>query len=266
MQSLAAGVGDLKRVLTNVKTRGTWGEVQLGALLEEILTPDQYARNVNTREGSRNVVEFAVRLPADGTHSIWLPIDAKFPQEDYQRLQDAAETADQQQVAACTAALVRSVTNAAREIADKYLDPPRTTDFAILFLATEGLYAEVLRQSGLVEILQREHRVMVAGPTSLAAILNSLRMGFRTLAIEQRSSEVWTLLATVKTEFERFGSQLAKARRQLDVAARAIDQTGTRTRVMARRLRQIERMPRDGMIEFSDSDDEQEPDDTEDEK
>lgn len=245
MQSLAAGVGDLKRVLTNVKTRGTWGEVQLGALLEEILSPEQFARNVNTREGSDNRVEYAVRLPGEGGDGIWLPIDAKFPQEDYQRLVDAAEAADTAAADAALAALVRAVGNAARDIADKYLDPPRTTDFAILFLPTEGLYAEVLRQVGVVERLQRDHRVVVAGPTTLAALLNSLRMGFRTLAIEQRSSEVWTLLAGVKTEFERFGDQLARARRQLDLAARAIDRTGTRTRAMARRLRHVERLPGD---------------------
>ncbi len=243
MQTLAAGVGDLKRVLTNVKTRGTWGEVQLGSLLEEILAPEQFARNVNTREGSDNRVEYAVRLPGEGGRSVWLPIDAKFPQEDYQRLVDAAEAADQAGVDASLAALVNALARAGRDIADKYLDPPRTTDFAIMFLPTEGLYAEALRQGGLVERLQRDHRVVVSGPTTLAALLNSLRMGFRTLAIERRSSEVWALLAEVKTEFERFGDQLARARRQLDLAAKAIDRTGTRTRAMARRLRHLETLP-----------------------
>ncbi len=238
MQTLAAGVGDLKRVLSNVKTRGTFGEVQLGALLAEILTASQYARNVNTRAGTDYRVEYAVRLP--GGDGVWLPIDAKFPQEDYQRLLDASVAADAAAVEQSLAALVKAVKTAARDIATKYLDPPRTTDFALLFLPTEGLYAEVLRQPGLLETLQREERVVVTGPSTLAAVLSSLRMGFRTLAIEQRSSEVWNLLAGVKTEFERFGEQLARARRQLDLAGRAIDQTGTRTRAMARRLREVE--------------------------
>jgi len=254
MQGLAVGVGDLKRVLTNVKSRGTFGEVQLGALLEDILAPGQFARNVKTREDSDGVVEFAVRLPAEGGDGIWLPIDAKFPQEDYQRLQEAAEQGDRQAVDASVAALGRSLEKAARDIAGKYLDPPRTTDFAILFLPTEGLYAEALRQPGMVERLQRECRIVVAGPATLAAILNSLRMGFRTLAIEQRSSEVWALLAAVKTEFERFGEQLARARRQLDVAARAIDRTGTRTRAMARRLRDIESTGAGAAIGFENTD------------
>lgn len=242
MQTLAAGVGDLKRVLTNVKARGTWGEVQLGSLLEEILTPEQFDRNVMTREGSRNTVEFAIRLPGDGRGPVWLPIDAKFPQEDYLRLQEAADGADPARVESSRAALVRSLTAAARDIAVKYLDPPNTTDFAVMFLPTEGLYAEALRHSGLVERLQREHRVMVAGPSSLAALLNSLRMGFRTLAIERRTSEVWSLLSMVKAEFERFGDELARARRQLDLAAGAIDRTGTRTRAMSRRLSEVEGM------------------------
>ncbi len=252
MQSLASGVGELKRVLTNVKARGTWGEVQLGALLEEVLTPDQFARNVRPRPDTGNVVEFAIRLPGERGDPVWLPIDAKFPQEDYQRLQDAADAGDAEAAAAASTALVRSVRNSARQIADKYLDPPHTTDFAILFLPTEGLFSEVLRQPGLVDALQRDSRVVVAGPTTLAAVLSSLRMGFRTLAIEQRSSEVWRLLAGVRSEFERFGEQLARVRRQLDAAARAVDETGSRTRQMARRLDGIEKLPADAVNELFD--------------
>ena len=248
MQSLATGVGDLKRVLTNVKTRGTWGEVQLGALLEQILTPDQYARNVQTREGSREIVEFAVRLPGadkDPETAVWLPIDSKFPQEDYLRLVNAADAADVDAVEKATSALTRAVQVSAKEIAEKYLDPPGTTDFAIMFLPTEGLYAEILRQPGLMEKLQQTFRVVVAGPTTLAAILSSLRMGFRTLAIEKRSSEVWNVLAAVKTEFGKFGDVLAKVKNQLDAASNTIDQTGVRTRAMNRKLREVEQLPMD---------------------
>ncbi len=252
MQSLASGVGDLKRVLTNVKARGTWGEVQLGALLDEVLTPDQFARNVKPRPDSGSMVEFAIRLPGERGEPVWLPIDAKFPQEDYQRLQDAADAGDADAAAAASAALVRSVRNSARQIADKYLDPPHTTDFAILFLPTEGLFSEVLRQPGLVDAVQRDSRVVLAGPTTLAAVLSSLRMGFRTLAIEQRSSEVWRLLAGVRSEFDRFGEQLARVRRQLDAAARAVDETGSRTRQMARRLDGIEKLPAEAVGELFD--------------
>ncbi len=249
MQSLATGVGDLKRVLTNVKARGTWGEVQLGALLEQILTPDQYAKNVQTREGSRETVEYAIRLPGAGNESTtavcWLPIDSKFPQEDYLRLVNAADGADVEAVEKATAALTRTVQNSAKEIADKYLDPPGTTDFAIMFLPTEGLYAEILRQPGLMEKLQQTSRVVVAGPTTLSAILSSLRMGFRTLAIEKRSSEVWNVLAAVKTEFGKFGDVLAKVKNHLDAASNTIDQTGVRTRAMKRKLREVEQLPTD---------------------
>ena len=248
MQTLATGVGDLKRVLTNVKTRGTWGEVQLGALLEQILTPDQYAKNVQTREGSREIVEYAVRLPGadkDPKTAVWLPIDSKFPQEDYLRLVSAADAADVDAVEKATSALTRTVQVSAKEIAEKYLDPPGTTDFAIMFLPTEGLYAEILRQPGLMEKLQQTFRVVVAGPTSLSAILNSLRMGFRTLAIEKRSSEVWNVLAAVKTEFGKFGDVLAKVKNQLDAASNTIDQTGVRTRAMKRKLREVEQLPMD---------------------
>ncbi len=246
MQNLAVGVGDLKRMLTNVKTRGTWGEFQLGDILEQILTPDQFARNVQTVAGSKAVVEYAVRLPGSySSDSVWLPIDAKFPQEDYQRLLDASERGDGRMVEKSAAALLRTLELAAREIATKYLDPPGTTDFAIMFLPTEGLYSEVLRQPGVVEKLQQQFRVVVAGPTTLAALLNSLRMGFRTLAIEKRSSEVWTILSAVKTEFNKFGTVLERVKSQLETASNTIESTGARTRAMARKLKSVEEMPVD---------------------
>lgn len=246
MKNLASSVGDLQRVLTNVKTRGTWGEVQLGAILEQILTPDQYDKNVKVRPASGEIVEFAIRLPGTGSdaHSnVWLPIDAKFPQEDYQRLLDATETSDTDAVKQSLNALIRTIENAARDIKEKYIEPPATTDFAILFLPTEGLYAEVLRQPGLLERLQDTCRVVVAGPTTLSAILNSLRIGFRTLAIEKRSSEVWRTLAAVKTEFGKFGDVLTKVKDQLDKASNTIEQTGTRTRAMEKKLRDVEALP-----------------------
>ena len=246
MRSLAHGVGDLKKVLTNVKTRGTWGEVQLGALLEQILAPQQFARNVRPRAGSREAVEFAIRLPGpndDPAQCVWLPIDSKFPQEDYLRLVDAAERGDTNAVQLAQSALVRSIQDSARDVSTKYINPPCTTDFAILFLPTEGLYAEALRHPGLIERLQREHRVVVAGPTTLAAVLNSLRVGFRTLAIEQRSSEVWKILGAVKSEFGKFGGVLDKVKRQLETAGRTIEETGVRTRAMERRLRSVEALP-----------------------
>ncbi|MGD2137427.1 MAG: DNA recombination protein RmuC [Gammaproteobacteria bacterium] len=267
MQNLATGVGDLKRMLTNVKARGTWGEFQIGDILEQILTPDQYERNVQPKAGSSETVEYAVRLPGHGdVPNIWLPIDSKFPQEDYQRLIDAAEVADSDVVEKSKAALLRSIQVSARDIADKYIDPPHTTDFAIMFLPTEGLYSEVLRQPGMVEKLQHDYRVVVAGPTTLAAILNSLRMGFRTLAIEKRSSEVWTILAAVKTEFGRFETILSKVKKQLLTASNTIDKTGVRTRAMERKLRDVEALPVDestrllGLEEagYSDADGEQE--------
>ena len=251
MQSLASGVGDLKRMLTNVKTRGTWGEFQLGDLLEEILTPDQFSRNVETRPGSGAYVEYAVRLPGKGdTEPVWLPIDAKFPQEDYQRLLEAGETGDSEATARAATALGRTVIKAAGEIAGKYLDPPRTTDFAIMFLPTEGLYSEILRQPGMVEKLQHEFRIVVAGPTTLAALLNSLRMGFRTLAIEKRSSEVWKVLAAVKTEFARFEVVLARVQKQLETAAGTIEKTGVRTRAMKRKLKDVEELPDEESVEL----------------
>ena len=246
MQNLATGVGDLKRVLTNVKARGTWAEVQLGALLEQMLSPDQYARNVQVKENSREVVEYAIRLP--GTDDmpdshVWLPIDSKFPQEDYLRLVDAADKADADSAQKATASLLRAVQGSAREISEKYLAPPGTTDFAIMFLPTEGLYAEVLRQPGQVEEIQQKYRIVIAGPTTLAAILSSLRMGFQTLALEKRSHEVWSILAAVKTEFGKFGDVLSKVKRQLNTASNTIEQTETRTRAMARKLRDVEQLP-----------------------
>ena len=246
MRTLATGVGDLKKVLSNVKTRGTLGEIQLGSMLEEILTRSQYDVNVRTKEDSGENVEFAVRLPGpedDPDRCVWLPIDSKFPQEDYQRLVDAAEEGDSDAVKAATTSLVRSVKNCAKDIRTKYISPPATTDFAILFLPTEGLYAEVLRQPGLVDELMRVGRIVVAGPTTLAAILSSLRMGFRTLAIEKRSSEVWQVLAAVKKEFGSFGDVLAKLKKQLETASNTVDKTGVRTRAIERKLRDVEELP-----------------------
>jgi len=241
MQNLANGVGDLKRMLTNVKTRGTWGEFQLGDILRQILTTEQFAHNVQPRPNSNKTVEYAIRLPGqhDGS-DVWLPIDSKFPQEDYQRLIEAAERGDSDAVERSKAALMRSILSSAKDIANKYIEPPHTTDFAILFLPTEGLYSEVLRQPGMVDKLQQSYRIVVAGPTTLSAILNSLRMGFRTLAIEKRSSEVWTILSAVKTEFGKFGGVLDKVKRQLNAASNTIDETSVRTRMMERKLKDVE--------------------------
>ncbi|HBP83516.1 MAG TPA: DNA recombination protein RmuC, partial [Gammaproteobacteria bacterium] len=256
MQSLATGVGDLKNVLTNVKARGTWAEYQLEAILEQVLTPEQFDRNVATRENSSERVEFAIRLPGrsdDPNDCVWLPIDSKFPQEDYIRLTEAAKSADTEAVAQSTRELMRSVTQSAKTIADKYLNPPHTTDFAVLYLPTEGLYAEVLRQPGMVSQLQQDYRVVVSGPTTIAALLNSLRLGFRSLAIEQQASEVWQVLAAVKTEFGKFGEVLDKVKKQLATASNTIDQTQTRTRAMARQLRKVEQLPSgesDELLEF----------------
>jgi DNA recombination protein RmuC len=241
MQSLAIGVGDLKRVLTNVKARGIFGETQLAALLAETLTPEQYAANIATVPGSNERVEFAIKLPgAQPDAPVWLPIDAKFPREDFERLTEAQEHADAAAEAAARQALARRIEAEAHDIHTKYVAPPHTTDFALLFLATESLYAEVLRQPGLFERIQREHHVTLAGPTTLAALLNSLRMGFRTLAIEQRSSEVWQILGAVKTEFSKFGTVLDKTRKQLDAARNTIDGAGVRTRAITRKLREVE--------------------------
>ena len=248
MQTLAAGVGDLKKVLTNVKTRGTWGEVQLEALLEQLLTADQYAKNVATVPKSAERVEFAIKLPGrqdpEGVAvPVWLPIDAKFPREDYERLIEAQERADPVAVEEASRALEARIRAEARAIAEKYVAPPHTTDFALLFLPTEGLYAEVLRRPGLTDMLQRDYRVTIAGPTTLTALLNSLQMGFRTLAIEKRSSEVWQVLGAVKTEFGKFGDVLAKTKSQLETVTRSIDAAQTRTRMMNRKLRDVEALP-----------------------
>ncbi len=246
MQSLAVGVGDLKRVLTNVKLRGAWGEIQLESLLEQVLSPEQYEKNVAVRPGGSERVEFCIRLPgrsADLHEVVWLPIDAKFPHEDYQRLVDAEERADPEAQAAAARQLETRIKGAARDIRDKYIHPPHTTDFAILFLPTEGLYAEAVRRPDLIETLQRDCRVVVAGPTTLAALLNSLQMGFRALAIEKRSSEVWTLLATVKTEFEKFGEIIGRVQKKLQEAANVIDQAATKSRTIERKLRGVQQLP-----------------------
>ncbi len=244
MQTLAAGVGDLKRVLTNVKSRGTWGEVQLSALLEQTLTAEQYAKNVATVPGSRDIVEFAIKLPGQDVRSpVWLPIDSKFPVEDYERLLGAQERADIAGVEEACKAIDNRIKLEAKTIREKYIAPPHTTDFAILFLPTEGLYAEALRRPGLADFVQREYRVSIAGPTTLSALLNSLQMGFRTLAIEQRSSEVWELLSAVKTEFGRFGDVLAKTKAQLQTVTNSIGQAETRTRQMTRKLKDVEALP-----------------------
>jgi DNA recombination protein RmuC len=243
MQSLATGVGDLKRVLGNVKTRGVFGEVALAAILEQILTVEQYAANVATAPGSNERVEFAIRLPGQGDamdSPVWLPIDAKFPREDYERLLDAQENADLEGAIQAGAALERRMREEARSISLKYVAPPHTSDFAIMFLPTEGLYAEVLRRPGLVELLQRDHRVVIAGPTTLSAILNSLRMGFRTLAIEKRSSEVWQVLGAVRTEFGKFGQVLEKVRKQIGNVSNTLDDTSRRSRAIERKLRGVE--------------------------
>jgi DNA recombination protein RmuC len=238
-------VGDLKRVLVNVKTRGTWGEVQLEMLLEQILTVDQYAKNVETVRGSNARVEFALKLPGvvDGGPPLWLPIDAKFPKEQYERLLEAAEQGDADGVARAGAELERAVRGEAKTICEKYVAPPQTTDFAILFLPTEGLYAEVMRRPGLADDLQRTLRVTIAGPSTLAALLSSLQMGFRTLALEKRSSEVWQVLGAVKTEFGKFGDVLAQAKLTLERAAKNIESAEVRSRQMARKLKSVEALP-----------------------
>jgi len=245
MQTLATGVGDLKRVLTNVKTRGTWGEVQLGALLDQVLTPEQYATNVATKDGGERV-EYAIRLPGrndDDHETVWLPIDAKFPMEDYQRLLDAQERADAKAVEEAARALENRIKQCASDICGKYLNPPKTTDFGILFLPTEGLFAEVVRRPGLAELAQRECRVVIAGPTTLWSILNSLQMGFRTLAIQKRSSEVWNLLSAVKTEWSKYGEILNKVKKKLDDASKTVDDAQVRTRAVGRKLRDVQQLP-----------------------
>ncbi|HEY3600781.1 MAG TPA: DNA recombination protein RmuC [Chthoniobacterales bacterium] len=244
MQQLASDVGGLQRVLTNVKTRGGWGEVQLGSLLEQLLTPEQFARNVKTREGSAENVDFAIKLPGDENGvPVWLPIDAKFPVEDYQRLIAAQENSDAFATDEAMKGLETQLRKSAKDICAKYINPPKTTDFALMFLPTEGLYAEAIRRIGLVEQVQRECKVVFAGPTTLAALLNSLQMGFRTLAIQRRSSEVWHLLAAVKTEFGKFGEMLDAVKKRLDQAATDMDKVAVRSRAITRKLRDVEELP-----------------------
>lgn len=245
MQTLAQGVGDLKHLLTNVKSRGIFGEAQLEALLQQVFVADQYASQVTTRPGSAAVVDFAIRLPGAraGEQPLWLPIDAKFPNEDYERLLDAQGRADAVAAAQAGRALEARIRLEARSMADKYLEPPHTTDFAILFLPTEGLYAEVLRRPGLMESLQREHHIVLAGPSTLLAMLSALQMGFRTLALEQRASEVWRVLGAVKTEFGKFGDVLERVKSQTETVLKTIDSAQTRSRAMDRALRQVESLP-----------------------
>jgi DNA recombination protein RmuC len=245
MQTLAQGVGDLKHLLTNVKTRGMFGEAQLASLLEQVFVPDQYAVQVATRPGSKNVVDFAIKLPgrSDSGEPLWLPIDAKFPNEDYERLLDAQGRADVVGAEVAAKALEMRIRLEAKSIAEKYIEPPHTTDFAILFLPTEGLYAEVLRRPGLMESLQRDHRITLAGPTTLLAMLSSLQMGFRTLALEKRSSEVWQVLGAVKTEFGKFGDVLAKVKSQTETVLKTLDNAEVRSRAMGRALKKVEALP-----------------------
>jgi DNA recombination protein RmuC len=244
MQQLASDVGGLQRVLTNVKTRGGWGEVQLGALLEQLLTSEQFDRNVQTRDESGERVDYAIKLPGEGNGAaVWLPIDAKFPMEDYQRVITAQESGDSILTDGAMRDLETQLRKSAKDICAKYINPPKTTDFALMFLPTEGLYAEAIRRVGLVEQVQRDCRVVFAGPTTLAALLNSLQMGFRTLAIQKRSSEVWNLLAGVKTEFAKFGDSLSKVKDKLDQAASDMDKVAVRSRAITKKLRDVEELP-----------------------
>ena len=246
MQSLASGVGDLKKVLSNVKTRGVLGEIQLGNILEQILAPEQYDKNVKTKSGSDAHVEFAIKLPGNTSSGkeIYLPIDAKFPQEDFIRLQTAYDAGDVAAIETANKDLMRSIKNFAKDIKNKYIDPPNTTDFGIMFLPIEGLFAEVARQPEMITLLQREYKIVVTGPTTLAAMLNSLHMGFRTLAIQKRTSEVWNVLGAVKTEFGKFGGVLAKAQKKINEANNEIDSlVGTRTRMMLSKLKKVEELP-----------------------
>ncbi len=246
MQSLANDVGGLKRVLSNVKTRGMLGEIQLGNILEQILAPEQYEQNVRTKKSSSDQVEYAIKLPGrdDNNEQVYLPIDAKFPQEAYHLLQNAYDEASPEKVEAATKALTSAITKAAKDISDKYLDPPFTTDFGIMFLPIEGLYAEVVRNTDLIEQLQRKYKIVVTGPTTLAAILNSLQMGFKTLAIQKRSSEVWQILGAVKTEFGKFGGVLKKTQERINQANNELDSlVGTRTRAIERQLKKVQELP-----------------------
>ncbi|MBE7173108.1 MAG: DNA recombination protein RmuC [Williamsia sp.] len=252
MQQLATGVGDLKRVLTNVKTRGILGEYQLESMLEQLLTVEQYAKNVKTKDGSNALVEFAVKLPGKEEHQkeVWLPIDSKFPKEDFELLMDAYDMANMEKAEEHRQSFVRGIKKCAVDICSKYIDPPNTTDFAILFLPFESLYAEVLRVPGLFESIQRECKIIITGPTTLSAFLNSLQMGFRTLAIEKRSSEVWQLLGAIKTEFRNFGGILEKTQKKLQEASNVIEQAGVRSRVIERKLRNVQELPKDETLEL----------------
>lgn len=245
MQNLANGVGDLKKVLSNVKTKGVLGEYQLGGILEQILSPNQYAQNVKTKEGSNDMVEFAVKIPGkeDSAKTIWLPIDAKFPTEDYEKLTGAYDSGITEDIDRYKKELERKIKLFAKDIKTKYVDPPNTTDFAILFLPFEGLYAEVLRIPGLLEFLQRDYKIMIAGPTTISAFLNSLQVGFRSLAVEKRTSEIWDLLGAVRTEFGKFGEVLQKTKAKLDQASKEIDNASTRSRVIERKLRDVQTLP-----------------------
>ncbi len=243
MQNLASGVGDLKKVLMNVKTKGTWGEIQLANLLDQILTPEQYEKNVTTKMGSRDTVEFAIKLPGRDGHAVYLPIDSKFPTQDYERLQEAQEQANPILIDEAGKAIESRIKLEAKNIRDKYIDPPNTTDFGILFLPIEGLYAEVIRRSGFCDLLQREFRVMVAGPTTIAALLNSLQMGFRTLAVEKRASEVWTLLGMVKNEFKIFGEILDRTQKKLQEASNTIETAASKSRTIERKLKNVQELP-----------------------
>jgi len=258
MRNLAAGVGDLKKVLTNVKSRGTWGEVQLGALLEEILSPEQYLANVQIKETGTDFVEFAIKLPGQGdspADAVLIPVDAKFPMEDYSRLRDAQERSDASAAEDALRQLETSVKKAARDISTKYISPPRTTDFGIMFLPSEGLYAEVIRRTALVSHLQRDYRIIVSGPSTFAAFLNSLQMGFRTLAIQKRSGEVWQVLGEVKTAFNRFGDSLDAVRKRLDQASSSVEDAQKKTRTLDQELRAVEALPEDsGTIEIANPD------------
>ncbi len=254
MQNLASGVGDLKKVLTNIKTRGTWGEIQLGNLLEQLLTPEQYDKNVATKKGGSERVEFAVKLPGRnvGESVVWLPIDAKFPLEDYQKLLDAQDQANQPEAEEARKLLESRIKYEAKNIREKYIDPPNTTDFGIMFLPVEGLYAEILRKPGLCETLQRDYRVVVTGPTTLAALLNSLQMGFRTLAVEKRSSEVWALLGAVKTEFVKFGDMLDKTRKKLQEASNTMETAASKSRAIQRKLKNVQELPAEERYSLTD--------------
>jgi len=245
MQTLAVGVGDLKKVLSNVKTKGVMGEYQLAAILEQLLTPAQYEQNVKTKKGSNDNVEFAVKIPSkdNSARSLWLPVDAKFPTEDYSNLMTAYEVGDLPAIEICTKALKNRIERFAKDISSKYIDPPNTTDFAIMFLPFEGLFAEVLRIPGLFESVQREYKIVITGPTTISAFLSSLQMGFRSLAVEKRTSEIWELLGTVKTEFNKFGDVLEKTKNKIDSASKDLDAVGVRSRAIERHLRDVQELP-----------------------